>query len=495
MDTRGSLRADPASSASNAAPGAGDRTRMLLEAPVLRTLLSLAAPTVALMLFQAVVHSAEGYFVGFLGPVALAGISLSFPLVMLMTTMSAGAFGGGVSSAVARALGAGRREDATRLAGTALMLAALLGAGCTAGMLLFGRGIFGTLGAAGPALEAAIGYSDILFLGAVPFWVFQAAASCLRGSGNTSYPAIVGAVGGVITLAASPALIFGLGGWSGLGLAGAAWAVVAYNIVSAMLLLAVFTSRSSPFEPRLAKYRPDWRLARTILRGAIPSALNTLQSNLTFLSLTALVAPFGMSAVAGYGMSGRLEYLLIPIVFGIGSALIPLVSANAGAGNVARVREATRAAAILGAAAGGAIGLTVAVWPLGWIGLFTDDSAILATGTSYLRIVGPAYFAFGGGLVLFFAAQGTGRVLPSLAAGFTRLVVAALGGYVATRRFGRGLESLYGVMAAGLVLYGLVMIYVTRKELGLVVAVRSQSSEEPTEVDAAPPIAVATIPS
>jgi putative MATE family efflux protein len=467
METRGALRADIVNSALKAGLAPNDRTRILLEAPVLRTLLSLAAPTVALMLFQAVVHSAEGYFVGFLGPIALAGISLSFPLVMLMTTMSAGAFGGGVSSAIARALGAGRREDAARLAGTALALSGLSGVGCTAGMLVFGRSIFTLLGAIGPALEAAIGYSDILFLGAVPFWLFQAAASCLRGSGNTSYPAVVGAVGGVITLAASPALIFGVGDWAGLGLAGAAWAVVAYNVVSALLLLAVFASRRSPFQSGLASYRPDWRLARTILRVAIPSALNTLQSNLTFLSLTALVAPFGMTAVAGYGMSGRLEYLLIPIVFGIGSALIPLVSANAAAGNVQRVRQATRAASILGAAAGALIGVTVALLPHAWIGLFTDDSAVLATGSSYLRIVGPAYFAFGGGLVLFFAAQGTGRVLPSLAAGFTRLTVAALGGYVATRHFGRGLETLYSVMSAGLLLYGLVMIYVTRNELGL----------------------------
>ena len=94
------------------------QARRLLEGPVLPTLLRFAAPTVALMLFQGVIAAGEAVFVGHLGSHALAGVSLSFPMVMLMTTLSAGAYGGGVASGVARALGAGRDEDATRLAGS-----------------------------------------------------------------------------------------------------------------------------------------------------------------------------------------------------------------------------------------------------------------------------------------------------------------------------------------------------------------------------------------
>src|SRR6516225_8458438 len=113
--------------------------RRLLERPVLRTLLRLAAPTVALMLLQGVIAAGEAAFVGRLGSAALAGVSLSFPLVMLMTTLSAGAYGGGVASGIARALGAGRDEDAMRLAGTALGIAAILGLAWTAAMWLLGR--------------------------------------------------------------------------------------------------------------------------------------------------------------------------------------------------------------------------------------------------------------------------------------------------------------------------------------------------------------------
>ena len=183
----------------------------LLEGPVLPTLLRLAAPTVALMLLQGVIAAGEAAFVGRLGSHALAGVSLSFPLVMLMTTLSAGAYGGGVASGIARALGAGKGDDAARLAGTALGMSAILGLASTAAMLLFGRAFFAALGATGPALEAAVLYSNILFLGAVPFWLYSAAASVLRGGGNTAYPAAAGAVGGVVTLAVSPLVIFGAG--------------------------------------------------------------------------------------------------------------------------------------------------------------------------------------------------------------------------------------------------------------------------------------------
>ena len=180
---------------------------------------------------------------------------------MLMTTLSAGAYGGGVASGVARALGAGRSDDAARLAGTALGMSAILGLASTAAMLLFGRAFYAALGATGPALEAAVLYSDVLFLGAVPFWLFNAAASVLRGGGNAAYPAAAGAAGGVVTLAVSPLVIFGAGPVPGLGIAGAAWAVVAYNVAMAAVLLRAVWAPGSPTRPDCRSLVPRWRYA------------------------------------------------------------------------------------------------------------------------------------------------------------------------------------------------------------------------------------------
>src|SRR6516225_4097555 len=136
------------------------QARRMLEGPVLATLMRLAAPTIALMLLQGVITAGEAAFVGRLGSAALAGVSLSFPLVMLMTTLSAGAYGGGVASGVARALGAGRADDARRLAGTALGMSAILGLAWTAALLLFARPFYAALGPSAPALEVAVLYSD-----------------------------------------------------------------------------------------------------------------------------------------------------------------------------------------------------------------------------------------------------------------------------------------------------------------------------------------------
>src|SRR5262249_47830121 len=213
-------------------------------------------------------------------------------------------------------------------------MSALLGLAGTAAMRLFGRTLYATLGTTGPTLEAAVDYSDVLFLGAVPFWLFNAAASVLRGGGNAAYPAAAGVAGGLVTLAVSPLVIFGAGPVPPLGIAGAAWAVVAYNVAMAVVLLRAVWAPGSPTRPSFRSLAPRWRDASEILRVAVPSAGSTLLTNLTFIILTALVAPFGAEAIAGYGAGGRLEYLLIPLVFGIGSALVPLVAASDGAGDL-----------------------------------------------------------------------------------------------------------------------------------------------------------------
>jgi putative MATE family efflux protein len=443
------------------------QARRLLEGPVLTTLLRLAAPTVALMLLQGVIAAGEAAFVGRLGSHALAGVSLGFPLVMLMTTLSAGAYGGGVASGVARALGSGKSDDAARLAGTALGMAALFGLAWTAAMLFFGRAVYAALGATGSALEAAILYSDVLFLGALPFWLSNAAASVLRGGGDAAYPAAAGATLGLVTLTVSPLVIFGAGPVPGFGIAGAAWAVVAYNIAMAAVLLRAVWAPGSPARPSLRLLVPRWRFASEILRVAVPSAASSLLTNLTFLILTALVAPFGAEAIAGYGAGGRLEYLLIPLVFGIGSALVPLVAASDGAGDFVRVRRLTHAGAALGAGACALVGGTAALFPWAWMGLFTSDPSVARFGGSYLVRVGPAYAFLGLGLGLYFTAQGRGRTVQPLLATLTRLLVAGALGMIGPRVLGWGIDALFALMACGLVLYGMVMVAVMRRELGL----------------------------
>ena len=132
------------------------RTRLLLEGPILATLLRLAAPNILVMLAQASVGLIESYFVGKLGTEALAGMALVFPLVMLMQMMSAGAVGGGIASAIARALGARRQAEADALLVHAGVVAVVFGLLFSATMLPAGPWLYAHMGSSGEALRAAL---------------------------------------------------------------------------------------------------------------------------------------------------------------------------------------------------------------------------------------------------------------------------------------------------------------------------------------------------
>jgi Na+-driven multidrug efflux pump len=238
-------------------------------------------------------------------------------------------------------------------------------------------------------------------------------------------------------------------------------------VALAALLLRAVWAHGSPTSPKLQELVPRWQYAFEVLRVSVPSAASTLLTNLTFIILTALIAPFGTEATAGYGAAGRLEYLLIPIVFGVGSALVPLVAASDGAGDFGRVRKLTRTGAALGAGACGLVGFAAAFFPSSWMGLFTSDAAVAGFGKSYLVAVGPAYAFLGMGQALSFAAQGRGRMVQPLLATLARLLVAGALGALALGALGWGIDSLFGLMACGLASYGVVMLAVMRRELGL----------------------------
>ena len=433
------------------------RARAMLEGPILATLLRLAAPGVTVMLLQAGVGTMDAVFVGWLGAEALAGVSLVYPLLMLMQTMSAGGMGGGIASAVARALGAGRRRDADRLAAHGLLIALAMAALFTVVLLAGGPTVYRALGGHGATLDAALAYSHVIFGGAVVFWSFNSLASVIRGTGRMVLPAGVMAVASAAYLLLAPALILGWGPLPRLGVAGAAVASVTAFGGGMLVLAAVLFSGRSMVRPRLADFRPRAALLREILRVGAPGSLNTVFTNLTVVLLTGLVGPFGIHALAGYGMGARLEYIQIPLVFGVGSALVAMVGINVGAGRLARAERVAWVGAGLAGGITGAIGLTFALFPRAWMGLFTTEPAILAVGSAYLRIVGPAYGFFGVGLALYFASQGAGRLAWPLLAGFARLCIAAAGGWLATRWLGGGPQAVFVAIAAALVAMGVMV--------------------------------------
>jgi putative MATE family efflux protein len=429
------------------------RTRRLLEAPIAATLLRLAAPNMLVMVVQASLGLVETYFIGWLGTDALAGIALVFPAVMLMQMMSAGAVGGGISSAVARALGSGRREDADRLAVHAVAIGVCFALAFSAAMLLGGRALYAAMGGSGAALDAALTYSNVVFAGMALIWVFNALANVVRGTGNMAVPAWVSIAGTVVLIPLSPCLILGLRPFPRLGVAGGGVALIVFYAFGVAVLAWYLASGRSVVRLRLAGWRLERRLFWEILRVGLVAALITVQTNATVAITTALVGRFGAAAIAGYGVGSRLEYLLVPLVFGLGSPLVAMVGTSIGAG---RNRRALRTAWIGAAIAFGlteAIGLIAAALPLAWLTLFDRDPAMLAAGMRYLRIVGPCYGLFGLGMALYFASQGAGRLRWPLTAAVIRFAVAAGGGWFAFHLTG-DLTYVFAALAIALGVFG-----------------------------------------
>jgi putative MATE family efflux protein len=431
------------------------RTRALIEGPIAATLIRLAAPNVLVMLAQTSVGLVETYFIGKLGTDPLAGVALVFPLLMLMQMMSAGAMGGGISSAIARALGGGRRADADALAFHALVIALLFGLTFTVALLLGGRWLYTAMGGSGASLDAALTYSGVVFAGAILVWLFNSLANVIRGTGNMAVPALVTVIGVVVLIPLSPCLIFGFGPFPRLGVAGGAVAVLIYYAIGSVALAAYLRSGRSIVRLSLFGVRLRWSLLADILRVGAVAALITVQTNLTIAIATGLVGAFGPAAIAGYGTGSRLEYLLIPLVFGLGGPLVAMVGTNIGAGRRDRALRVAWIGAAIAAALCELIGLGAAAFPVAWLSLFDTAPAMLDAGARYLRVVGPAYGLFGLGMALYFASQGAGRLLWPFLANLARLIIAAFGGWLALRWTG-DLTAVFIALSVALATFGLI---------------------------------------
>ena len=430
------------------------RTRLLLEAPIAPTLLRLGAPNVLVMLAQAGVGLMETYFVGKLGTDALAGMALVFPAVMLMQMTSAGAMGGGIASAIARALGARRRSDADALVLHALLIAAVFALAFMVTVVAGGRWLYTRMGGSGGALDAAMVYSNWVFGGALLVWLFNTLSAVIRGAGNMALPAYVTVAGAVLLLPLSPLLIFGWGPLPGLGIAGGAIALLLYYLASSAVLAAYLWSSRSLLRPSLRGLQLRWALFADILRVGLVGTVSTVATNLAIGITTALVGAYGTAAIAGYGTASRLEYLLVPLVFGLGAPLVAMVGTCIGAGQRERALRATWIGAAIAFAMTEAIGLWAAAYPAAWLSLFNTEPAMIEAGSQYLRIVGPWYGFFGLGLVLYFASQGAGRLLWPVLGNIARLVVAVAGGWLALHG-GYAIAGVFAAQAAAMVVYGI----------------------------------------
>jgi putative MATE family efflux protein len=436
------------------APAVSAPLNSLVTSPILPTLLRLALPNTVAMFGSTLVAVAETSYIGRLGIEPLAAIALVFPFAMLTQMMSAGAMGGGVSSAVSRALGAGDHDRAASLA----LHAAIIGVGgglfFTVMMLLFGRRYFAVLGGQGAVLEQACDYSNVLFSGAIAIWLANTLASVLRGTGDMRLPSAILVAAAMVQIIVGGTFGLGLFGLPQFGMRGvAAGQLTAFSLGAAFLLWYLASGRSR-LRLKFSAFRFQRGMFIDILKVGAVACLSPLQSVLTILIFTKIVAGFGTETLAGYGMGSRLEFLLTPIAFAIGVASVPMVGMAIGAGLVMRARRVAWTAAAVAGLSVGMVGLVVAVKPALWVSLFTTDPGVAAAANSYFAWAGPAFAFFGVGACLYFASQGAAKVEGPVLAYTARLAMVAIGGWWLAS-IDAPVWTLFALVGGGMIVLGL----------------------------------------
>jgi len=449
----------PSSAPAKGAPSpTAARTRLLLEGAILPTLLRLAAPNVLNLLAFAGMITFDGFFLGRIGTDALAGASLAFPWVMLILQTTNSGMGVGVSSAVSRALGAGRPDRADDLVFHALLLALALAAIFSSVMLVGAPFLFRWMGGRDEMLSDALAYANVALGGAGCICVLNLLGNTVRGTGNMSLPAAV-LVGCVMAhIAIAPVLIFGLGPVPALGPAGAGWGLVIPFGVGSVVMIGYLRSSRAIVRLSFRRVVPRWELFSDILKVGVPGLINIVITNLSVAALTGISGQLGPETALGYAMGARLEYILQPVAFGFGTAIVAMVGTNWGARQYSRAREIAWTGAATVALLCGTIGATVAIHPALWIGLFSDNEDVARIGALYLHIVGPVYLCFGLGLGLFYVTQGFGRGVAAMNANAIRMVAGAGGGLVAIYGLDLGVTGFFAAVAAGFCIYAALLV-------------------------------------
>jgi putative MATE family efflux protein len=426
---------------------------MLVEGPILRTLLSLAWPNIVAFSAGTCVVIAETSYIGRLGVESLAAMALVFPCVMLTMTMSGGAMGGGVTSAIARAIGANDVDRASTLAAHALLIGLCFGLTFMLGMLIFGPALLALLGGRGNVLAQAVAYIQIFFGGAVLPWLMQTMSGILRGTGNMKLPSLMMFSSAVCQIILGGTLSLGLGPFPSFGMRGvAAGSLTAYLISVSVMGWYLFSGRARVV-PKIKGLRIQWAMFFDILKVGAIACFSPLQSVLTISIFTHMLASFGTEILAGYGIGARLEFLLTSISFSFGIASVPMIGMAIGAGRIERARRIAWTAGTVAFMAVGGIATFIAIFPDLWVSIFTNDVSVRAASRQYLATAAPMYAFIGLASSMYFSSQGAAKVIGPVLAQTARLLFVVTGGWWLSTHDATA-QSFFTLAAASMVVLG-----------------------------------------
>ena len=434
------------------------RTEQFLKDPIFPLLIKMSAPNTVAFLINAVVVLAEFWFISQLGITPLAAVTLAFPAIMLTQQMAFGALGGAVTSSIARSLGAADKPRAEKLLWHSLYISCFGALAFLIIFFIFGEPLLRILGGTGALLEESLAYCFVYLLGAIVVWLSGSLTAALRGMGDMQFPAVLTVICAGIQVFFSAGFILGSFGLPKLGLVGSAWSMIVTSGFMALVTLIKISSPSSTVRLKLKRLTIERELFEDIFSVALPASLSPIMTVATVLLLTGLIGQFGTSAIAGYGIGSRVEFLLIPIVFGIGTAMTAMVGTNIGAKNIERAEKIGMVGATTAGLLSAVIGLALALTPNLWISIFTSDPETLLVTKQYIQILGVCYVFQGYGLSLYFASQGANAMKWPIIITAIRLIVFSVLALVAVYWLSYGLVSIFYASAIAMVIFGILMV-------------------------------------
>ncbi|MGL1958547.1 MAG: MATE family efflux transporter [Colwellia sp.] len=311
----------------------------LLEDPVANTLKRMTIPVIYGMVLLMTFNLIDTFFVGLLGTKPLAAISFTFPVTFTVISLTIG-LGIGASAVIAKYLGRNDHQSAKDSATTALYLAAIVVASLSFIGYLFTDELFTLLGAQKELLPYIHQYMDVWYLGGVCLIGPMIGNSILRASGDTKTPSIIMGSAGLINAVLDPIFIFGLGPIPAMGIQGAAIATFVSWLFGLFFVFHVLTKQKDLIHIKPMPLPQIISSARGILHIGLPAAGANMLTPIAAAIMTAIVASYGESAVAAFGVGSRIESIACLVVLAMSMTLPPFISQNFGAGKMHRVEHA-----------------------------------------------------------------------------------------------------------------------------------------------------------
>ncbi|MDC3075723.1 MATE family efflux transporter [Paracoccaceae bacterium] len=428
----------------------------LLSAPIGSTVFKLAIPNMITMSMWVITFIIEGWYVGQLGVVPLGGLALGFPMLFLLLMLSAGTIGGAITGLVAQKIGANDIEAAEKIAFSGLILTLCLGIISAIIFLLFGKIIYSSLGARNEVLDEVLRYSNVLFSGSFTIWIANGMAGVVRATGNMFIAALFLGLGSLVQVILGGIFIFGLGPIQSMGISGSSLSIVFGNGFAAVCILFFLIFKCETLKLRLLTRFIDPQSIISIVKQGSLASINAFCTWGSVVVITSYMTNFGVQTLAGYGIGARLEFLIIPVVFGFGAASTALIGINIGANNLERALNIGWIATLYSALAAGLIGFGAYFYPNFWSNAFTSDQSAQEVCKVYLETVGPFYIFFASGLCLYFASQGAGKVLWPAIAAIIRFLIVLIGSISISKNTTVSIDEYFSLISIAFLVQALI---------------------------------------